>query len=102
MNQPDLDKLIKKYSPTKKAKKLRDVIFTMYNSKEFVLMMLYRLNTEEKRKRMLDFINEYNVTDSDKVAFASHYIEEDLEFELEDLEFENLEFEAYEEEDARE
>ena len=50
----DLDEAIKKYTPTETAEKLKQMLFDVWDDKEFVLGILMDLKAnDEQRKKMI-------------------------------------------------
>ena len=51
---------------------------------ELFLLSCYSLETEEKRKKLLNYIKEYNITDSADVTLLVECIHDGIEPELEE------------------
>ena len=81
----NLDEIIKINSVTNKAKKLRLLLEEMNDSyKEFVADMLESMDTEEKRQKMIDILEKYELEPSDVIGVAID-IEDEIEPQFEDV-----------------
>ena len=65
----NLDEAIKKYTPTETAEKLKQMLFDIWDDKEFVLGVLSDLKTDGVRKKMIkaleNNLEDYEFDDDD-------------------------------------
>ena len=65
----NLDEAIKKYTPTEIAEKLKQMLFDIWDDKEFVLGVLSDLKTDENRRKMIkaleNNLEDYEFDDDD-------------------------------------
>ena len=65
----NLDEAIKKYTPTETAEKLKQMLFDIWDDKEFVLGVLSDLKTDGVRKKMIkaleNNLEDYEFDDND-------------------------------------
>lgn len=57
--------------PTLTGKKLYDLLIKIWDDPEFVRGTLEELKGDEKKQRLIDFIEQYNIDDSDDVIELS-------------------------------
>ena len=67
-----------------KDTELYKILVNIENREDFLLYCLDTLETEEKRQKLLNYIKEYDITDSGDVLELVDCIEEGVEPEFED------------------
>lgn len=75
----NLDEAIKSKSQTETGQKLVKMLTDVWDDKEFILGCLVHLPTDEFKQKLIDFIEEENVTDSDVITLASIDIADGIE-----------------------
>ena len=66
----DIKELIQKHTPTKKAEKLRDLLYDVYNDDDFVFGVLFDLRTDELRQLMIEELED-GLTDSSLIILMA-------------------------------
>lgn len=64
---------------TETGKKLYDMLKKIWNNEHFLIGVLATVKGDEKRQKLIDFIEEENETDSDVITLASLDIADGIE-----------------------
>lgn len=64
---------------TETGKKLYDMLKKIWNNEHFLIGVLATVKGDEKRQKLIDFIEEENVTDSEIIVLAAGDIADGIE-----------------------
>ena len=72
--------------PTETGKRLYDILVEIWPNGDFVYCTLAQLSGDENKQKMIDYIEQYDITDSSDIMLLSLYIVDGVEPEFEEEE----------------
>ena len=79
-----IEELIEKGTQTPTGKKLYDVLTKISSQRSWLAYNLNLNDTDERRQKLMDYIERYGITDSDDVRQITEYLEDGIEPEFEE------------------
>lgn len=83
-NIAKLEEVIKKHTQSEVGKKLYEILKKIWDRKEFIAYQLIALKTDANKQKLIDYIEQYDITDSSDVGDLTDCIVDGVEPEFEE------------------
>lgn len=79
-----IEEFIKTHTQSETGKKLYDLLISIEDDQEFAALELVRLKNDERKQKLIDYIERYNIIDPSDVTLLTEDIMDGMEPEFEE------------------